>query len=135
MLFRSLMLLNLLLLLGVTAVPFPTGIVADHIGDPQNGAASAATMAYNGLFVAIAIFFNALWIYASRGSRLLDRDADMDAARRITQQYWFGPVLYLLAFFLATVSVPLSLLVDLLLAAFFALPGPQLTKVRKTPTG
>jgi uncharacterized membrane protein len=113
--------LNLGLLLGVTILPFPTAVLADHLGNPGE---QTAALVYNGLFVLIAIVFNVLWRYASGGNRLLAPTADPVAVGRITRQYLFGPLLYLAAFLLALINVPLSLLLNLLLAVFFALPGP-----------
>ena len=114
---------NLALLLGVVLLPFPTIVLADHLGHPAEIAAAAI---YNGLFVLIALVFNLLWRYASTNNHLLDPDADRAAVRRLQQQYLFGPALYLVAFLLGLVNVPLSLLLSLLLALFFAVPNPPL---------
>src|SRR5215471_14225643 len=51
---NGLLILNLLLLLGVTAVPFPTAVLAIHLRGP--GARTAAAL-FNGTYVVIAIFF------------------------------------------------------------------------------
>ena len=84
-------------------------------------------MVYSGLFVLIAVFFNALWRYASYQNRLLHPNADRAVVTAITRQYAFGPVLYLVAFVLAWANlVTASLLLNLLLALFFALPGRSL---------
>jgi len=56
-----LLVLNLLLLLGVTAVPFPTAVMAQHLGGPDE---RTAALVYNATFVAIAVAFNVLWRYA-----------------------------------------------------------------------
>src|SRR5436309_8930975 len=61
-----LLVLNGVLLLGVTITPFPTALVADQWGHP--GARLAAGV-YSGIFVLIAIAFNALWRYASSERR------------------------------------------------------------------
>ncbi len=123
--------LNLLLLRGVTIVPFPTVVLAEHFG---HDGATTATLFYSGIFVVIAIFFNRLWRYASSGNRLLDPNADPVAVQRISRQYLFGPLLYAIAFVLAFVNVQLSLLMSLLLALFFALPGPPLLLKDQPPT-
>ncbi len=115
--------LNLLLLLGVTIVPFPTALLADHL---DQLAEQVATQVYSGVFVVIAIFFNLLWRYASTNNHLLAPNADRVTVQRISRQYLFGPLLYFVAFLLAFVNVPLSLLMSLLLALFFAIPGPPL---------
>ena len=56
---------------------------------------------------------------------------DRPSAAAISRQYWFGPLFYALALALAFVSVPASLLLQLGLAVFFALP--QQTAARLNP--
>ena len=121
-----LLVFNLLLLLGVTAVPFPTAVLAAHLGGPDQ---RAAAMLFSGTYFFIAIFFNVLWRYAcSNGHHLLAAHADYAAADRISRQYAFGPLLYLICFALAWVSVTASLVMNLLLAIFFALPPDSKSK-------
>jgi hypothetical protein len=79
-------------------------------------------MVFNGVFLVIAIVFNVLWRYAV-GAGLLDHGAEQ-AARLITRQYAFGPLLYLICLAVGWWSVSASLVVNVLLAVFFALP-PQ----------
>jgi uncharacterized membrane protein len=119
---HGLLLANTLLLLGVTFVPFPTSVLAEYLLAP---AGQAAAIFYSGSFFFIAIFFNVLWRYASGGSRLLGEHTDRAAVRRISSQYAFAPLFYLVALALAFVSPVLSLAVNLLLALSFALPGPN----------
>lgn len=114
---NTLLVLNLLLLFGVTAVPFPTAVLAAHLGHPDQKTAAAL---FNGAYVVIAIFFNLLWRYAS--GHLLGPGADRTEAERITRQYAFGPVVYLICLLLVWVSVAASLILNGLLACFFALP-------------
>lgn len=117
---NGLMILNLLLLLGVTSVPFPTAVLAAHLGQPGQ---RTATLLFSGTYVVIAVFFNLLWKYASSPHRhLLAHDVDADMVARITRMYNFGPVPYLVCFALAWVSVPASLILNAGLACFFALP-------------
>jgi uncharacterized membrane protein len=116
------LILNGFLLLGVTTVPFPTALLAEYIREPGANAKVAA-LAYSGLFIFIGIIFHMLWRYAATGNRLLGSNHDPVAVRAITQQYRFGPVLYVVTFLLAFVSVPVSVAANLLLAVFFALPG------------
>jgi TMEM175 potassium channel family protein len=89
-----LLVLNLLLLLGVTVVPFPTAVLASHIRNPGQ---RTAALLYNGVYVFIAIVFNLLWRYAvSRNHHLLGKQVDREGVRRISKQYAFGPLCYLL---------------------------------------
>jgi uncharacterized membrane protein len=114
-----LLVLNLLLLLGVTAVPFTTSLVADYIERPDG---QVAAVLYNGLYVVLSVFFNALWLYASRGNRLLGRSFDPRAAKLITRQYATGPLLYLIAVALSLYSVAAGIGMSLLLALYYAIP-------------
>lgn len=121
----TLLLLNLLLLLGVTFVPFPTAVLAAHLGQPGQ---RTAVLLYNGTYVFIAIFFNVLWRYASsQKRRLLGSEVNQEAVDHITRQYAFGPLVYLICFGLAYLSVAGSLILNAVLACFFALP-PELAR-------
>lgn len=116
----GLLLLNLLLLLGVTAVPFPTAVLAAHLRQPGE---RTAVLLYNGTYVFIAICFNVLWRFAAAEKRgLLAADVDRRSVAHITRQYAFGPLFYLACFGLAYVSVAASLALNGALACFFALP-------------
>jgi uncharacterized membrane protein len=117
---NTLLFLNLLLLLGVCAVPFPTAVLAQHLGQSDQ---RAAAILYHGTYFAIAVFYNILWRYASR--HLLGKDADASAAHKISSQYAVGPLLYLVCIALAWVNVPVSLLLNVGLAVFFALPSQR----------
>jgi uncharacterized membrane protein len=121
---QLLLVLNGLLLLGITFVPFPTSLLAEYIGEPDQ---RVAAQVYSGTFVIIAIFFNLLWRYASHKHRLLDARSDPVAVETISRQYAFGPLLYLAAFGLAFFSATGSLALNMLLAVFFALPGRRLS--------
>jgi uncharacterized membrane protein len=119
----TLLVLNLLLLLGVTAVPFPTAVLAAHLGTAGQ---RTAALLYNGVFVVIAVFFNLLWRYAV-SRQLLDKSLTASAAT-ISRQYAFGPLIYLICFVLAWVDVRISLALNVALAIFFALPPSVMRK-------
>ena len=115
-----LMVLNLLLLLGVTSVPFPTAVLAQNL---RQSGQRAAMILYNGTYFVIAIFFNVLWRYCvSKNHHLLGKEVDVAAVEKITAQYAFGPVVYFVCMALAWISVPASLLMNIALAIYFLLP-------------
>ncbi len=117
---NGLLLLNLLLLLGVTFVPYPTAVLSMYLGKADQ---RLAAIFFNGTFFFIAIFYNLLWRYATSPKRhLLAHDVDLKAIERITRQFAFGPLPYLGCVALAWVSVTASLAVNIILACFFALP-------------
>jgi uncharacterized membrane protein len=111
--------LNGLLLMGVTVVPFPTALLAEYI---ESGQARVAAAVYCGIYLLIGVLFNLLWRYASAHGRLLGNGYDPAVVRGITEQYRFGPLMYLAALALAFFSPLLSFGLCMLLAIFFALP-------------
>ena len=114
---NGLLFLNLLLLLGITVVPFPTALLAAHYGTADRTVAAAV---FNGTYVVLAIFFNVLWHHAVRAG-LLD-SATHESAAAVSRQYAVGPIAYLVCFGLTWVSVPASLILNIGLAIFFAIP-------------
>jgi TMEM175 potassium channel family protein len=127
---NTLLFLNNLLLLGVIVVPWPTGLLALYLGPLATDMDRAGVaMLYSGWYVVLAIFFNLLWRYASSGDRLLGGRVDRRAVAAITRQYRFGPLIYAVAFALALAGIwlpPLvtaSVVLNLALAVYFALPG------------
>jgi uncharacterized membrane protein len=121
---NTLLIINLLLLLVIVFIPFPTALLAQYLAQyavyPNEHVAVAV---YNGTFLLMAVFFNLLWRYAAYKNRLLDKRADPEAVQAISKQFRFGPVLYVILFGLGWISVPASIAMSLLLAVFFALPG------------
>jgi len=120
---NRLLFLNLLLLLGVTVVPFPTALLAAHYNAADR---TIATAVFNGTYFIIAIFFNVLWHHAVRAG-LLDSES-VESAAAISTQYGMGPTAYLLCLLLTWISAPASLLVNIGLALFFALPPRVATR-------
>jgi uncharacterized membrane protein len=115
-----LLMLNLLLLLGVTWVPYPTAVLATHLNQQDQRTAAGL---FSGTYFCIAIFFRLLWHYAANRKRqLLAADTDWELVNEITRHYWFGPFLYLGCIGLAWISVTASLALNFALACFFALP-------------
>ncbi len=117
---NGLMYLNGLLLFTVTAVPWPTALLAEFWGHSQE---KSAAVVYCGLMVLLAIAFNALWRYVTYKGRLLGEDADLDEVRKITLQYSFGPVGYGAAFGIAFWDADSAVFLCIALAIFFAFTG------------
>ena len=117
-----LLVLNLFLMLGISVVPFPTAVLAEHLGGPEE---RTAAIVYNATFFVIAIAFNLLWQYAVRKGLL--HDHVLNSAANISRQYAVGPVMYAGCLLLAWFSVRASVAANVALALFFALP-PSLMK-------
>ncbi len=116
---HTLLLYNGLLLMAVTLLPFATSLLAAYIEHPGAKVAAAVYSAFSFL---MAVCFNLLWHHAADEERLLFKDHNRHRVRRITEQYRFGPLLYLIAFAAAFVIPAVSIGVCLALAVFFALP-------------
>jgi uncharacterized membrane protein len=108
---------NLLLLLGVTWLPFPTALLAEHLlgahADQQ-----VAALIYAGSFLALAIVFNVMWRYAVRAGIVND---EVNAAA-ITKQYSLGPILYGALVGVAYFDAEWCLVLSVVIALYFALP-------------
>lgn len=115
---RWLLIWNLLLLLGVTFINYPTALLGDFLGTPD---APTAMAIYAASTIVISIFFNLLWRHAVR-AHLLDPESDPRSIAAISRGYVFGPLLYSVAFVLAFINVYVSLVIVTGLGIFFALP-------------
>jgi uncharacterized membrane protein len=73
---RITLVINLFLLMGVVAVPFPTALVADHLGQHDAAGARVATVVYGLVMTVISVGYSGLWLY-------LAAHADSLAARPI----------------------------------------------------
>jgi uncharacterized membrane protein len=119
---RTLMFLNILLLLTIAFLPFPTKLVADYLQKPGE---QTAVYAYDATFVVMSILFNVWWRYASRGRRLIGERTPDAALRAIDRAFAPGVPLYVAAFLIAIWS-PLGSVVFTLAIAAFYLPSAAL---------
>lgn len=113
------LLLNLLFLMVVAFVPYPTALVAKYL--PSETGRSIAVMFYGGVMTAFALSYNAMWWYASAGGRLLSNDVDPQAVRRVTRQFAVALAGYPISMALALVQPILSLVLFVALALFGAI--------------
>lgn len=111
--------LNVLFLLPVAFIPYPTAVVAQHI---QESGGTIAVLLYGAVSTAVAVMFNVLWAYAIRG-RLIAGGAGAGAARTAARGFRLGPFVYLAATLVALVSPLLSMAIFAGLAVYWMLPG------------
>jgi uncharacterized membrane protein len=60
---RPLMVLNMLLLMGVVAIPFPTALVAEHLIGPNASGGRPAAVVYGVVMILISLCYNAIWLH------------------------------------------------------------------------
>lgn len=114
---RLFLLLNVLFLMVVAFIPYPTRIVAAFAQSPDDR--RDAAFLYGITMIIMAVLFLALWFYGSR--RLLRPDADRREVTGITRSYLPGIPSYGAGTLLAFVSPIASLIVFGAIAFFYAL--------------
>jgi uncharacterized membrane protein len=112
---RTLLSLNIFLLMMVAVLPYPTALISHYARTPN---ATAAAVGYGAVMVTMALFFNAIWQYAIRAG-LLTPGADARDVSGITRSYLPGPLLYLTATLTAFVSADASLVMYAAIAIFY----------------
>ncbi|HEX7514850.1 MAG TPA: TMEM175 family protein [archaeon] len=99
---RGLASLNLLFLLFIALIPFPTGVLSVY-GDQLIAAILyAATLALIGLLLSL------LWFYISHHHRLLAKTVRVDAARVNMWRNLSPPIVFLASIGVAFVSIPIA---------------------------
>jgi uncharacterized membrane protein len=99
---RTFLMLNILLLMCIAFLPFPTRLVAEHLRDRHD--LQPAAFAYGATMTATAICYITLWLYASRRGRLLRDGYNPRTVSGITRTYLPGAPLYASATLLAFAS-------------------------------
>jgi len=118
-----LLFLNILFLMCVAFIPFPTALLAEYL-DGTTAERETAGVIYAGTLAVTAVFFTVLWLYAAVNRRLVNRNLEPHLLRTMTRRYLLGTVAYLLVFLLAFVNVAASLALIVALALLFVLPEP-----------
>jgi TMEM175 potassium channel family protein len=122
---RPLLVLNLLLLMGVVAIPFPTSLVADNLISAQNG--TAAVVTYGLVMIAISFGFSGLWIYVATHAQALGAAVPPEALRQSIPGFTAGLVAYVVATLIALFSPVAALIIFGVLAVYYLfdhLPSP-----------
>jgi uncharacterized membrane protein len=116
---RGLAFLNLLLLMAVALIPFTTALFAEYL--THDDPAHAAAAVYSIVITLMGAAFGALWIYASRGGRLLVPSFPREELPHVTRRFVIGTPVYALTIGVAFLSAPACLVMHGALAAYYAL--------------
>ena len=130
---QGLLFVNVLLLAGISFLPFPTHVVAQALREEHTrGDVTAALLLYGGTLTGIALLYNAVWHYI-RLRGLLHPDLDPAVTTSLTRGYVAGPLLYAAAMLLAPLQAAASYVVWVVLALFFlrGVPAPRERRVAR----
>jgi TMEM175 potassium channel family protein len=120
---RTFMFINLLLLLDVAFIPFPTKLVAEYLRHDGEG---PAVIAYAGTLLLMAVLYTIWWRYARNGRRLIAPSVSEGELRAIDRGFVApGLPLYTLVFALAFFTPFTAVVLTFALAAFY-LPSATL---------
>ena len=124
---RALVFLNLLLLMAIVFLPFPTAQLGVNILIDRDANTAASLYAINASV--IALLFGAVWMYALTHPHLLSPDVDLEAARRAWPRFSIGSLIYLACIPLGQVS-PIGVVVACAaLAVYYAFERlPDITR-------
>jgi uncharacterized membrane protein len=114
---RTLLLLNLLLLLTIAAVPWPIELVAHYLNSGPHASVAVAVLGL--LMTAMSIAFTAFWQYATRHPGLLDEDIDTSQVKGGRLRFALGLCAYPALTALSFVSAPLTLALHGVLALYY----------------
>lgn len=114
------LMLNLLQLMIIAFIPFPTAVLAESLRHGADAAIGAAF--YGSTLFALGIIVNVAWRQAARGHRLLHESLSPNMVRRLGHRYLVGPFAYLIATSLAFVSPWITLALFFLIHLYFLWP-------------
>jgi uncharacterized membrane protein len=122
-----LLLLNLNLLLWTGLIPFPTAVVAEHLGDGGEPARTAAAL-YGGVLLLMGLAFGALFAWVTHTDRLLHRPPPPGVVRAARRRFMLGLAVYAAAFALSWVSAPAALALCGLMALYYVFDQASVRK-------
>ena len=117
--------LNLLLLLPVSILPWPTALLAEYTRDGTAGDQRIAVLVYGIASTLMAVTFNVLWRYLQRHPELHKPYVTRELLAVRNHRFNLGLATYPIATALGLLSVPLFFALMLGLAVIYLLPTPD----------
>jgi uncharacterized membrane protein len=123
---HSVQVLNLLLLLPVSVLPWPTAVLAEYVHEGTAGDQRVAVVLYGATSTVMALAFNVLWRYVLRHPELRRPDVDRAELAVRNRRYNLGLPAYPAATLLGLLSETLFIGLMLALALMYLLPTPEI---------
>jgi uncharacterized membrane protein len=105
---RPVLLLNLLLLLGIVALPFPTALVAEHLVHTLPPSATVAVTLYGINMIVISIAFGGTWLYVAWHGSRLGGSSQLRGLSWSTLRFTLGNLGYVIGTLVAAFLSPVS---------------------------
>jgi len=123
---RPLMIMNLLLLMGVVAVPWPTTLIADHLTGSAAVVAGgqAATVTYGIVLLWITITYATMWVYIDRHATEVAQRPDRPRSRLKTLRFSAGLGGYAIAIVVSFFSPGAAMAIYGLIAVYYFFEHP-----------
>jgi len=115
---RGLLFTNLLLLLGIGFLPFPTSLLAEYTKQGGENSHIAAAI-YSATMALIGLAFLAIWTYLARHPNLLVEGVEPENLRRSIRRSLVGPIVYTASIGLAFISAIACYFVYAAIAVYF----------------
>jgi uncharacterized membrane protein len=119
---EKLLFLNVLLLMVVAFIPFPTALLAHYLETGHDARISAYV--YSATMLAMGLAYTAVWAYAMRTKGIVSDRLDARARRALLNRSLLGCVIYALSFGAAAISAEFALAFYAVVAVIFIL-GPR----------
>ena len=116
---RPLLLLNLLLLLGIVALPFPTALVAEHLVHRMPPSATVAVVLYGINMMLISVVFGSTWLYVAWHAGELGGSSQLRRLNWSTLRFTAGNVGYVAGTLIAAFVSPIAGLIIFGAIAFY----------------
>ncbi|MBV9941660.1 MAG: DUF1211 domain-containing protein [Solirubrobacterales bacterium] len=118
---RTILFLNLLLLMSIAILPFATSLMAAYLRESSGQHLAAAI--YSGAFLVMAVLFASLNAHILLAKhQKLTRPLPLERRRQILKRTFAGVLPYVIATALATVSSYATLIICAAIAVFYAFP-------------
>lgn len=116
---RGLLWLNLLFLMSVAFLPFPTDLLSECILHESN----VIVIVYGATHVVCGLALAALWKYATHGNRLVEATLDPAIVRATMQTTLTGPALYLVGIAASFLNPYAAVVVYCIVPLLYIVPG------------
>ena len=115
---RRVLFVNLLLLMVVSAIPFPTALFAEYLTAGRD--AKIAALVYSAVMLAMAVVFTGLYLLITGNAEQLADGVDPVAVRGTRGRFSVGVIVYVFTVVIAFLSAPLCLVAHFCIAVYYA---------------